>query len=429
MLRRARSVRTGDRACDGAKVEVANSSVYQIRPTSHSRDVSTSARKEIPTSPDPTNAKPPLSPPSEQRFAYKLPLFLPQRKHRVHHQRSSTATNPTDAGATLDLLPAAELHDSSERVSPEGLGILLSSAQSTALPKSPKPMKDPTSPTVQRSRSFRSYFHRRGRRKHPETLRDDLHKQQGSLPGSNIHGSDLPVHELSTVLQQGSRAVERRQHTSNRSFSSPLQESESSRIHVNNNQPTPIRRHANRSQETAVAAPFTFPLQQTPFTNVQHDLCSTPPSLTSSSSTLTSDHASPSNTFVPASKLPYLNDGSLQSDRTTIHSAMLTETLTPAPPVILSGSRRQLLSPPRSTKEDAIPVWQRSGRLSPWSAIPSFAKDAPVRQSVGAERGLVIENPESQYESDALRSQRASMDFIASGDGWGHDTCQATSLS
>ncbi|WFC97645.1 hypothetical protein MYAM1_000364 [Malassezia yamatoensis] len=358
-----------------------------------------------------------------------LPIFLPQRKHGAYHQKSFTATDPTDAGSNLDLLPAAELYDSTERTYPEGLGILASPAQTTALPRSPKPKKDSRSSTVQRSRSFRSYFHRMGRRKHPETPQDDLHTQQGSLPGSNLYGRDLPANELSTVLQQGSRAVERRQHTSNRSFSSPLQESGPSWIHTNNNQPTPRKSYFNRSQEAAVAAPFTFPLQQTPFTNVQHDLCSTPPSLTSSSSTLASDHASPITTIAPASKLPYLTDVSLQSDRFASRSATITETLTPAPPVILSGSRRQLLSPPRSLKENAIPIWQRSGRLSLWSAIPSYSKDAPVRQSVGAERGLVIENPESQYEPDALRSQRASMDCVSSGDGWGHDPCQDTSLS
>lgn len=366
----------------------------------------------------------------------------------VHRRKSSLRKGPatpsrrsyvfSSAGdGSAGVLPQGGAPVATTRTPPRTAPIAETSTTPGSLTGSPA--------SVSRSRSFKSYFHRMGLHKPAdspltEAAPNDPPKPQevrrpppptvqappepaavGPASREPISSAayHVPAEELTTVLMQGSRAVQRRQHAGTRSFSSPTHTATRHKYsqsvagvgympdtHPSSSPPRP----KHREEDRAKLPPFTFPLQQAPFPGA--DPCSTPPSLASSSSTIGSDTrltpkqaAAPNTTTTSDAQLGQLKrtlELELQPP-TQAAKPWQRDEMRPAPRIVAPD----LYAPPKpSPKRDLTP-----------SPTPQSVRDAiPLFHNVGAERGLVYEHPDSLYTPEALRSQRASIETILPSD-------------
>lgn len=426
MLRRARSLRSVERRNGEAKDTAKNAS--PAIGTSHATPgtPNASARGAMPSLQWGRSPGKPLRPEMGEAKARRTDIPAPplvRSSTTARRQMPGTAGQSpvVDTSRNEALLPPAEL-PSTPPVHPglDGLGI-----QATPPRTQPRAMLADTgsSPSVTRSRSFKSYFPRLGRRKQSDMPRNDPATpgltEVGPVPATPTY--KVSNEELSTVLMQGSRAVQRRQHASSRSVSTPIQKS----VHHQRNASLaelPSASSTPRAEVEAVApiAPFTFPLHQAPFAGASIDPCSTPPSLVSSSSTLASDtRATPGR---PGASATPPRDSAARLKQ-ALHDASPRDMNAPAPAIVFPGMQR--LTPPRfvpeHTNEPLADSWAHT--LRPGSATPSRRASprpgreaSPLFQFVGAEHGLVYEHTDALYESDALRSQRASIETIPASD-------------
>lgn len=212
-----------------------------------------------------------------------------------------------------------------------------------------EPTAAPSTPPVSRSRSFKSYFYRREHARHPS---------KGSPPAEGTDHDEALfassfAEDLSTVLSQGSSAVEKRQHTARSSvpgFRAVRAEGHRHTASYAGRQPPPLspRSPARTQGLRQPMAPFTFPLHQGAF---------------------------------PA-PLP-------------------DETLRPLKHTVVE----QVYPPPTQSPTTSLP----RGREGPADAVPHF-------HEVGAEHGLEYGHTDAAYAPEALRSHRASIEMIPDDD-------------
>lgn len=431
MLQRARSVRGSERRTYEPREPTRGDKNHPNIPVHGSNAPSPPMRDSVPSILQPSNLPALLQRHEQNEGKSRTPeLDAPLQRSRTTVHRPSVGGAQGDEWRRKEiLLPPAELNSSPSHKRVEGLGLRTAPAENSPS-SSGSPKTDKWSPpSVVRSRSFRSYFHRIGRRRQQETPRGDapapetsgntaLFSPQGGPP------YDVSNEELSTVLMQGSRAVQRRQHASSRSISSPVQNTtrpqhQHSASAVGTSYTSPFRR---REQEHAQLPPFTFPLPQAPFAGSTADPCSTPPSLASSSSTLASDVRVTPRSSTSTNEAQPSNEQMSQLKR-ALELSPPHEAHSPAPAIVLPGMQR--LTPPRRPADDTAPVHDlprelptelERDRASSRRSTYSVRDAAPLFHHVGAERGLVYEHPDAFYEPDALRSQRASIETVVSSD-------------
>lgn len=358
------------------------------------------------------------------------------RKGPATPSRRSAVFSSADEGSAK-VLPQSGAQVAATRTPPRTAPIAEASTTPGSLTGSPV--------SVSRSRSFKSYFHRMGLRKPADSPLTEAapidppkprEERRPPPPVAQAPAEPVPVglasrerisstayhvpaEELTAVLMQGSRAVQRRQHAGTRSFSSPTRtvtrhkysQSVAGVGYMPDTLPSsspPRRQH--REEERTKLPPFTFPLQQTPFPGA--DPCSTPPSLASSSSTIGSDTrltpkqtAAPNTTTTSDAQLGQLKRAlelELQPPAQAAEPWQRDE-MRPAPRIVAPD----LHAPPKPTpKRD----------LTPSPTPQSVRESIPLFHNVGAERGLVYEHPNSLYAPEALRSQRASIETILPSD-------------
>lgn len=446
MLRRARSLRSVERRNAETKDTTKNASPTIDTPQTTPGTPSAPTRGVMPSVQWARSPGKPLRPEGGDTKARRADMpSSPLARANTTMRRPTPGTaglSPAlDASRNEALLPPAELPSAPPvHAGLEGLGI--HSTPPRAQPR-PTPADNGSSPSVTRSRSFKSYFPRLGRRKQGDMPRNDpaTSGSPEAAPATVTPTYEVSSEELSTVLMQGSRAVQRRQHASSRSVSTPIQKPVHHQRNASFAAPPSASSTPRAEMEVAPLAPFTFPLHQAPFAGASIDPCSTPPSLVSSSSTLASDtRATPSR---PAASATPPRDSAARLKQ-ALHDASPHDMNAPAPAIVFPGMQR--LTPPRYTPEPTYepPTDTWAYTLRPGSATSSRRasplpgrETAPLFQCVGAERGLVYEHTDALYESDALRSQRASIETIPASDlppltweapSWQHDASSTQPL-
>lgn len=416
MLSRARSLRSGTRRNNDQK-DYPNGSSPPTKAVSYisstPRNVSDAqpptSRNDVPGILQPNNLVH-LRQSYEQEDArmYRSDALLPSPQLSAVMSQNQTVKSPSTSEMQTNevLLPPAEVL-SPFYTQKKGRNESLSPPQ-TAPPGDLRQGGKRPSASVVRSRSFKSYFHRMGRRKTQDSwgdaiphMRTDSEEREQRTPPIEVLDE-----ELSNVLMQGSRALERRQQAGIRSVSTPTQrlvKHQHSASAVGTACTSPRRR---REQQAAQSPPYTFPLSQEPFPGAEQT--STPPSLVSNTGTVASSaHVSPN--FSSAMER-HTTQERVAEIKQVLDKGPRHSTHSPAPAIVLPEMER-FASPTTVSIEQ-----EHSTQPIRPTSTNTMRGATTLFHHVGAERELNYEHPYTFYAPEALRSQRASIESIAPGD-------------